>query len=318
VEEGFADIPRLHPGVSEVIPVAWRRWRKELRDANTRANARREMAGFWRRLRAHSYDYILDSQGLIKSAIISRMARNPHMRRGRRGFSHTVAREPWAAFAYTQGYPIARGGHAVDRQRQLFAHALNYGASGEPDAGMRLRRAPTRQVVLLHGTTWTTKHWPEQMWCRLASLVETAGFEAVVTYGNEVEHQRGMAIAGQSGATLHPQVKLGRLSQLLSNAALVIGVDSGLTHLSAALGTPTFGLYGPTDGRLTGIRGLRSGYLQADLECAPCLSQSCDRYKGDPKLWQGKRVEPPCLAQLTPERVWAQACTLLDNTAAVG
>ena len=312
VEEAFQDIPALHPAVARVLPIAWRRWRGDLKAS------REEMRAFRSELRAKRYDYVLDSQGLIKSAVVARLARRPLVPRGRRGFSHTVAREPWAAFAYTRGYPVPREQHAIERQRALFAHALDYGASGIPDAGIRARTANNRQVVLLHGTTWASKHYPEPMWLKLAELVQEAGFEAVLTYGNDEEHDRGLDISGKSGATLHPKVSIVELAQVLANAALVIGVDSGLTHLSAALGTPTYGLYGATSGELTGVRGLASGYMQASLPCSPCLDQDCVKYTGDPKLWQGIRVAPACLATVPPEAVWAEASALVRETIEVG
>ena len=101
VEEAFADIARLHPGVRRVIPIAWRRWRKHLRDS------RAELGAFWQTLRARQYDCVLDSQGLIKSALVSLAAQ------GRRaGYAHTSAREPWASFVYRDAYAIAKQQHA--------------------------------------------------------------------------------------------------------------------------------------------------------------------------------------------------------------
>ena len=95
-------------------------------------------------------------------------------------------------------------------------------------------------------------------------------------------------------------------------------VDSGLAHLSAALGTPTLGLYGATDGELTGVRGLSSSYLQAGVECSPCLDQTCVRYAGEPRLWQGVRIAPPCFATLPPDRVWTEAAALIAQPLEVG
>ena len=102
------------------------------------------------------------------------------------------------------------------------------------------------------------------------------------------------------------------LIQQLGQAALVIGVDSGLAHLSAALGTPTLGLYGPTNGLLTGCRGRNAQYLQASVACSPCLAKRCTAYRGAPEVWRDRPVQPPCFANQLPERVWARGRAMID------
>ncbi len=308
VEEAFADLVAMHPSVDRVIPVAWRRWRKQFRQA------RPQMWDFYRSLRLERYQHIIDSQGLIKSAMVSLLAKGGGERYG---FSHTVAREPWAAFAYHRRHVVPRAQHAIDRQRQLFSAALNYAlpineSSGL--AGLRLMQTAreSKQVILLHGTTWASKHWPQNMWQELVALSKQAGFEPVVTWGNEVERSRAELLAGY-GASIQPKVSLSELLAVLQNAALVIGVDSGLCHLSAALGTPTLGLYGPTSARLTGCRGQRAQALQGQAPCVPCIRPTCTQFRGDIPLWKQQPVQPPCFATLSPEVVWRQAHGLLGQ-----
>jgi heptosyltransferase-1 len=302
VEEAFADIPALHPGVRNVWPIAWRRWRKDLRGSSS------EMRQFFTHIRQQRYDVIIDAQGLIKSAAVSLLAKAAKgAKAARQGFSHSVAREPWAAFAYAKGHAIVRRQHAIDRQRQLFAATLGYdlpAAADSEDSGLAQSRSLSKHVVLLHGTTWATKHWPEAMWQNLAEQVQADGFEAVVTWGNEQERQRAKVIAAASGATLQDRLPLHELTTLLAEASAVVGVDSGLCHLSAALGTPTLGLYGPTDGQLTGCRGRRAQYVQAGTPCSPCMQDRCRAYRGEPQHWQGTAVEPACFASMPPAHVW--------------
>ena len=300
VEEAFADIPAAHAAVADVLPVAWRRWRGDLRAA------RPQMQQFYKRLRARPYDLVLDAQGLIKSAVVSALARGPVA-----GQSHTSAREPWSAFAYRQRIRVARDQHAIDRQRQLFAAALGYELSGPLRSGLEHTSVATRRVMLLHGTTWETKHYPLHMWQGLARLVSDEGFEPVVTWGDAAERERAQQICDAGGATLLERAPLQQLMEHLRSAALVIGVDSGLAHLSAALGTPTLGLFGPTDGMLTGCRGTHAQIMQADTACSPCLSKRCRGYTGAPLSWQNLPVEPPCFGSLQPERIWAQGRQML-------
>jgi heptosyltransferase-1 len=302
VEEAFADIPSAHPGVNRVYAIAWRRWRRDLRAAGA------EMREFFDALRGQSYDLIIDSQGLIKSAVVALMARGK-----RTGFSFTTAREPWAAFAYGRGHKVARGQHAIDRQRQLFGAVLGYEPDDMAVSGLEVTGPRSQRVVLLHGTTWPSKHWPVAMWQQLARQVRADGFEPMVTWGNAEERARAEEIATPGDAVVMDRAPLQELAQVLGHAAAVIGVDSGLCHYSAALGTPTVGLYGPTSGQLTGCRGVAAGFLQAATDCSPCLSRQCRAYRGEPLAWDGRRIEPPCFATLAPAKVWQYARELMHT-----
>ena len=142
--------------------------------------------------------------------------------------------------------------------------------------------------------------------------IDGAVIEPTVTWGNEEEFARARQIAASGHACLQERLPLHQLAQELSSAAAVIGVDSGLCHYSAALGTPTLGLYGPTSGVLTGCRGLHAESLQAQTPCSPCLSRECRSYRGEPLRWQSERVEPPCFATLPPPMVWQHARRLMQ------
>ena len=161
VEEAFAPLVRLHPAVSEVIPVAWRRWRKSLYAPVTLA----EIAGSLRMIRAHRYDEIVDSQGLLRSAAIARLA---HGRR--HGYDAASIREPLAAMFYDVRHRVSRNLHAVERNRMLSGLALGYSPQGAPDFGLSRARfaAPgERYAVLLHATARPSKQWPETHWIAL-------------------------------------------------------------------------------------------------------------------------------------------------------
>lgn len=308
VEEGFAAVPARHPAVAEVIPVAWRRWRRNL------PRHRGELRDFVQRLRARHYDRVVDAQGLLKSAAVTAMSR-----RGEGvGFSRASAREGAAALFYRRGVPVPRGDHAVDRVRRLFAEALDYplpagapqfGIVGDGSGGAPAGSA--RVCVLLHGTTWESKHWPEVFWCDVATRAARAGFDVVVPWGNDAEHARAEAIAAASPARVLARQALSGLADTLASAALVIGVDSGPAHLAAALAVPTVVVYGSTSSELTGCRGARVRNLQAAFPCAPCLRRRCS-YIGPPQRWQGREVTPACFARVPPEQVWQTAMELVN------
>lgn len=320
VEEAFAAIPARHPAVSAVIPVAWRRWRRNL------GGSRGEMRAFLRRLREHRYDLVLDAQGLVKSAAVTALARGGT----RVGLARGSAREGAAALVYRRPVAVPRGQHAIDRLRALFAAAFDYprpeglldygiveAASGRGvgDPESRPAAAPTgpaaRRCVLLHGTTWESKLWPERFWLDLAGRAAAAGFRVELPWGDEDEHRRAEHIAAGGHAEVLPRLGLGEVIERLAGAALVVGVDSGLSHLAAALEVPTVVVYGPTDSVLTGVRGRRARSLQSTLPGAPCFVRVCS-WRGPPQCWQGEPVMPACYASVAPDRVWAAATELLD------
>ena len=252
VEEGFADIPRLHPGVSRVIPVALRRWRRRLWSPA----AWREMRALRQTLGREHYDLIIDTQGLIKSALLARLAQGT-----RCGQDAASAREPLCARFYDRTYPVARGQHAVARNRELVAHAIGYAPpTAAPDYGIDAPREYTVPdltgsfVVCLHATSRTSKLWPESHWIRLGAALRAAGLAMVLPWGNVVERTRAQAIASRvEGARVLPRLAIRDLAAVMGHARAAVGVDTGLVHLAVALGLPTVAIYTDTSPLLTGV-----------------------------------------------------------------
>jgi heptosyltransferase-1 len=254
VEESFAAIPRLHPGVGQIIPVAIRRWRKNLLKAATW----REIAEFRRGLQAVPYDAIVDTQGLLKSGLMASQAHGPAL-----GYAADSAREPMAARFYERKFSVSRELHAVVRNRRLAAAALGYAADGELDYGIQAAPAgfawlPHRPyVVFLTATSRDDKLWPEANWLALGQQLNSLGISAVLPGGSAVERQRASRLAaGIPGAIAAPPMNIPELAALLAGARAAIGVDTGLTHLAVALKVPTIALYTATDPGLTGVLGV--------------------------------------------------------------
>jgi heptosyltransferase-1 len=253
VEESFADIPRLHPAVAEVIPLAIRRWRRQLGQAATW----REMRDFRRRLRSRAYDFVLDTQGLVKSALVGRLAH------GRRlGYAAEAARESFAARLYDDTFVIPRNVHAVQRNRWLAAAAFDYPVDLPLDYGIAppiidigwLPAGPF--AVLLTATSRDDKLWQEAHWHELGRALSDAGVTAVLPAGNAHERERAERIAAAvAGTIVAPPLGLRELAALLARASVAIGVDTGLAHLAAALRVPVIALYVATDPSLTGVFG---------------------------------------------------------------
>jgi heptosyltransferase-1 len=254
VEEAYVDLLRLHPGLAQIIPVALRRWRKDLGGAATSA----ERARFRTALRAEAYDVVLDTQGLIKSALMARSAR---LAPGgeRVGYSFRSARESLASLFYDRRYSIDERSHAVERLRSLAAQAFGYPLQKALDFGLQvpprhfawlpagLDTAVARPyAVLLHATSRAEKSWPEADWIGLAQQLDQAGITAVFPWGNEAERVQAQAYVNAAAGCVAPRLTLSAMAALLAGAVCVVGVDTGLTHLAAALERPTVGLFGAT------------------------------------------------------------------------
>jgi len=250
VEESFAALPTLHPKVRNIIPVAIRRWRKSW------LSSRSEIRSAFNLLQAQHYDYVLDTQGLIKSAILSRKANSP-----RCGYDWKSAREPLASLFYDRTFFVSKHHHAVERNRQLAGLALGYTPSGPPDYGIQ---APTLNlpwlpankpyIVLLHATSRDDKLWDETNWIALGKRFVSEGIQLVLPWGSAKEKIRSERLtAAIPNAISPPKLDLIQASALLGNARAVIGVDTGLSHLSAALDVPTIGIYTATEPGLTGL-----------------------------------------------------------------
>lgn len=253
VEAGFAPLVKLHSGVRRAIPVALRRWRKHLLAGATW----REFAAFRRALRSERYVAVLDLQEQVKGALIASLARGV-----RHGPDRASIREPIATFAHDHHHAIAPNQHLIDRCRQLAAAALDYSVEGPPDFGL----APppplagcepvVPYVVLIHGTSRADKLWPERQWRNLIETFAASGLAIVLPWGSDAEFERSQRLAaGIANAQVPPPPRhsLPALAGLLARARLVVGVDTGLVHLAAALGTPTISLFVATNPLLCGV-----------------------------------------------------------------
>jgi len=252
VEESFAAIPRAHAAVRRVLPVAIRRWRR----TPWRGAIWREVGAFVGSLRAERYDAVIDTQGLLKSALIARAAHGV-----RYGLDWKSAREPLAVF-YDHALSVPRGQHAVTRNRTLAARALDYTVAGEVAYGIRAPAlelawlASERYVVMIHATSARAKLWPEARWLEVGRHFAKLGVSCVLPWGSATERERSVRLAAAlAGSVVPPRLTLEALMALLARAEAVIGVDTGLTHLAAAVGAATIGVFCATDPALTGVFG---------------------------------------------------------------
>lgn len=261
VEEGFAQIPSWHSAVDRVIPVAIRRWRKAWFSAPIKS----ERKAFRDAVRLQHYDAIIDAQGLVKSAaLVTRLARGI-----KHGMDWSTAREPLASLFYNRKHHIAKQQHAVERTRELFAKSLGYakpqlqGDYAIAQHFMNEHKADADQyAVFLHATTRDDKHWPEANWRELIGLLNNTGIRIKLPWGAPHEEARAKRLAeGFPYVDVLPRMSLEDVARILAGAKFVVSVDTGLSHLTAALDRPNITLYGPTD------PGLIGGYGKNQIAC---------------------------------------------------
>jgi len=243
VEDSFASIPGWHPAVKHVLQVAHRRWRQ----AWWSKQVRRERHAIEADLRSRQYDVVLDMQALLKTVWWVRMASGV-----KHGLDWRSAREPLATLFYDVRHRVEFWQPAVTRQRLLAASAFGYAVQGEPDFGLQefeLQAQATRgrnlpYAMIMPSASRDDKLWPMPDWHAVFDLLIQHGLQLKLLAGNPAEAERAQAlIQGYSNAEVLPRGTLTETAHHLAGATLMVGLDSGLTHLSAALGRPTIGIY---------------------------------------------------------------------------
>jgi heptosyltransferase-1 len=237
--------------VRRVLTMAWRKWRKTLHEARTR----RAIGELRAELRREPYDLVLDLQGLLKSALWGRQAIGPLA-----GYDSASAREPLAAWLYARTAAVPKTLHAVERCRRLAAAHLGYALpQTAPDFGLRpppptwVPKAP--YAVIIPSASRPEKLWPERRWVAVGQRLQSKGWMPVVLWGSNDEQTLAERIAASCEGDVPPFLKVGEVAALLAGAHQVVGLDTGFTHLGAALGRPTIGVYCDHDPGLAGITG---------------------------------------------------------------
>jgi len=251
VEEAFAPLVRLHPALDLAIPVAARSWRLALH----RPQTWRSLASFRRALRERAFDEVIDTQGLFfKSALIAFYARGRS-----HGYDAQSIKERAASWLYDVRHRVERTQHAIARNRALTGQALGYAPEGPPDFGLDRSRlagaAAAPYAVLLHATTRPEKEWAKSNWRMLAAALGT-DIDLLVPFGTEAERECAERIASASPRARVPQRQpIDQMARLIAGASFVVGVDTGLLHLAAALAVPLIAIFTASETGLTGPKG---------------------------------------------------------------
>ena len=302
VEEGFANLVARHPAVSEVHTVALRRlrWPPSRWPALLRHRSILKAA-----LRARRYDMVIDAQGLMKSAVLARLAGAPIV-----GFDLASAREPATVRLYARRLPLGGHPHVVEQMRRFFASALDYplppgvGSAGLP---RRSEGRKSRYGLVITAAGWPTKLWPEERWRGLVERIVAAGHRVVLPWGSEEERARaGRIAAGIAGAAPLPhRFTSDELADLAAGADFAVGLDTGVSHLAAAFDVPGVTLFGPTDPDHARPHGRGQRALRSDHPSAPCQQVRCRR----------EASGRCCMERIELEAVWTEVAAILPQAA---
>ncbi len=311
VEPAFTEAVGWHSAVDKVLTVPLRAHKKIWWKIPALLSKLRKQ------LHAEKYDFVLDAQGLLKSALLARLAGAAVF-----GFAVGSARESLAARFYQKTAKVADGLHVIEKNRQLVAAIFAADISQAADYGLDEFRQKwtlagltgqlkdiTDQpyVVLLHGTTWNSKYWPEASWVELIHLLAKQGWRCLLPWGNEDERQRAerLRVAGGEHAQVLPKLSLNELMGVLLHARAFVSVETGIGHLAAALDVPGVMLHGPTDPAYSGILGKSCRHLVSGIECSPCFKRDC------PKLETNLDI-PPCQRAITAQKVYRCCLALIS------
>ncbi len=302
IDENFQEIAGWHPAVRGVITTNHREWREALAKPSTHGSISKTIE----EIRANEYDLVIDGQGNFKTALLSLFSKGP-----RAGFDSDSVREWIAHLAYQRRFAAPKDAHAIERLRRLFASALDYPIPASPP-DFRIRRErfikpkldlPSGYLVFVHNASWKTKLWPERHWIALIGKSVQAGFRVLLPWGNAREEARAKRLAIGPGVQVLPRLSLSEIGYVMERARACVCMDTGLSHLAAALDVPSITLYGSTDSGLIGASGASQVHLRSDLPCSPCRAKTCRYSSGD----------NPCLEQIGPERVFGELLRLTGS-----
>lgn len=299
---GAAKLLRGNPYLDELIELDLRGWRKTLTQGETIAAIRQNIA----RLRESQFDLSLDFQGLLKSAMVARLAKIPR----RIGFAKKALREPASGWLLTEQVAAEDEDHVIKKNLQLARHLLaplNCDVSGEFEfpisldpadeqfAEAQLDRCNGALAILNPGGGWPTKLWRTSEFAAVADrLWEVYGIRSAVTHGPG-EESLAQAVVGQSraGAAFALDSTLKQFLALAGRARLFVGGDTGPMHLAAAARTPIVALFGPTSARRNGPFAKEDVVVERlDLDCRTdcyrryCSHTSCMKIPVE-TVWQG-------------------------------
>lgn len=269
--------------IDELILLPRKQWARDWKAGRRRA-ALGSVRHFACELRARRFDWVIDLQGLLKSAVWARVAgaERRTILHGREN-AHLLMTETVRESTH-HGGRLCREYHVMAEHLGLPMDVFGMHVVPRPEAvaaaRVRLSTRPGRPVLLLPFTTRPQKHWFEDRWVDLARRLAALPDASVWILGGpgDLATANAMAAAagGAVGVVAGPESDLREKIALMSLASLAVGVDTGLTHLAYGLGVPAIALFGSTC-PYEDLGSVPGRVFYAALDCAPCRRHpTCD------------------------------------------
>ena len=259
VDKKFYEIATWHPAVDKVILTDHRTWRSNL----TAKKTRQEVLAVIRELKKTKYDLIIDAQGNIKSAILSLFAKGSIA-----GFNGNSIPEWGAHFLYKKKAPASKKLHAIERLKALISFSLDYKppSSISYDLNEEKLKKPTiplpkEFLLFVPIASHASKLLKEQTWISLLEKAKELNLAILIPSGSKEETARAQRLAIREDIIPLPRLSLSEIGYIVKQAKFVVSLDTGISHIAAALGTPSITIYGPTDPKITGTIGKNQTWI---------------------------------------------------------
>ena len=245
VEQGFVPILEGNPHIDTILPVHLKAIKKEKKSIFKQIKLVKSYA-------ENNYDLVIDAQGLIKSAMVAKL-----LGKKRAGFSKDSIREGIASYAYTQKVEIAYDANTIDRNAKVLSEPLDmviteqmihdkvpflyYEKSPKVEV---LLSASKPNVIFVIGSTWESRNYPKEKFAQIAEALQA---NVLVAWGSAEEKARAQWIEAHSTyAKALPPLNLNELKAVIGKSDLLIGNDTGPTHMAWGLNIPSITIFGPT------------------------------------------------------------------------
>jgi heptosyltransferase I len=308
IDKNFSEVATWHPAVKNIFCTEHRKWRKQ----PLKSIGNGDITGLIRGIRQNKYNFVIDGQTNLKSALIMMLTRGI-----RCGLDKLSARESIAHLAYQKKYHITKEMHAINRLRLLFSQILGYSIdiTSQPDYCIQHNtfsapsiRLPAKYLVFVHNASWSSKLWPLDKWHSLIALAKSENFEVLLPWGNQSEKERAEQLAlGHNNVAILPFCSLSELAWILKHSQGAICSDTGLSHLAAALDVPSVTMYGSTSVKLIGTTGKNQVHCISPFPCLSCYKHEC-------YFNQQQQTTPLCLSAIKPETLWQQLKTVIISS----
>lgn len=268
VEEGFAGVLEHNPHIDTILCVNLKALKKDKSQFFTELKKLREYAH-------NNYDIVIDLQGLIKSAIVSRILGS------NAGFDRNSIRETLAASLYKKSFFVPYEENVIHRNLDLVASALDitfekdlldkkepflFFLDTDKEKTASFLREDQKTIMHILGSSWESKVYPKEKFVEIINALEG---NHLLVWGNDTEYASAQYVAENSSASIVPRLNLNELKALISSADLVIGADSGPTHFAWAMNRPSITIFGPTPSGRNTLTGKMNKVIDCKKEIDP-------------------------------------------------